>query len=159
MFSLANKQTHRHMPSNQLSEHYCAGDCLQSTLEYFQISFQFQHQSFLYNLKLNYKSLILTPHQPRIKCWNILSVWHLVHFSATINWINWMQQFGMVWLMTDRKNPSAASWWWQWSYIGWLKLNPLSPPNRTLAPQTRQARASGEILKFWTTCWVASLIS
>ena len=28
--------------------------------------------------------------------------------------------------------------------IGWQKLNPLSHPNATLAPQARQARASGE---------------
>ena len=30
--------------------------------------------------------------------------------------------------------------------IGWQTLNPLYHPNATLAPQTRQARASGENL-------------
>ena len=150
MFSLANKQTHWHMPSNQLSEHYCAGDCLQSTLEYFQISFQFQHQSFLFNLKLNYKSLILTPHQPRIKCWNI-EFYQSVTFSTFLCYNQLNQLNATIWngLVNDRqKEPSAASWWWQWSYIGWLRLNPLSPPNGTLAPQTRQARASGENLNY-----------
>ena len=34
--------------------------------------------------------------------------------------------------------------------IGWQKLNPLSQPNATLAPQTWQARASGENLNYVT---------
>ena len=34
--------------------------------------------------------------------------------------------------------------------IGWQKLNPLSHPNATLAPQARQARASGENLNYVT---------
>ena len=34
--------------------------------------------------------------------------------------------------------------------IGWQKLNPLSHPYTTLAPQTRQARASGENLNYAT---------
>ena len=33
---------------------------------------------------------------------------------------------------------------------GCQKLNPLSHPNTTLAPQARQARASGENLKYVT---------
>ena len=110
MFSLANKQTHRHMPSNQLSEHYCAGDCLQSTLEYFQISFQFQHQSFLFNLKLNYKSLILTPHQPRIKCWNI-EFYQSVTFSTFLCYNQLNQLNATIWngLVNDRqKEPSCS---------------------------------------------------
>ena len=36
----------------------------------------------------------------------------------------------------------------QWSYIGWQKLNLLSHPNATLAPQTKQGRASGENLNY-----------
>ena len=32
--------------------------------------------------------------------------------------------------------------------IGWQNLNPLSHPNATLAPQVRQARASGENLNY-----------
>ena len=32
--------------------------------------------------------------------------------------------------------------------IGWQNLNPLSHPNATLAPQARQARASGENLNY-----------
>ena len=32
--------------------------------------------------------------------------------------------------------------------IEWQNLNPLSHPNATLAPQTRQARASDEILSY-----------
>ena len=32
--------------------------------------------------------------------------------------------------------------------VGWKKLNLLSHPNVTLAPQARQARASGEILNY-----------
>ena len=57
--------------------------------------------------------------------------------------------------------------------IGWQNLNLLSHLNTTLAPQARQARASGEILNYvtlapqvrqarpsgWTTCWVSSLVS
>ena len=35
-----------------------------------------------------------------------------------------------------------------WLYRGWQKLNPQSQPNATLAPQIRQARASGEILNY-----------
>ena len=35
-------------------------------------------------------------------------------------------------------------------YIGWQNLNLLSHPNATLAPQARQARASGENLKYAT---------
>ena len=31
--------------------------------------------------------------------------------------------------------------------IGWQKLNPLSHQNTTLAPQARQARASGEHMR------------
>ena len=34
--------------------------------------------------------------------------------------------------------------------IGWQNLNLLSPPNATLAPQARQARASGENLNYVT---------
>ena len=34
--------------------------------------------------------------------------------------------------------------------IGWQNLNPLSQLNATLAPQGRQARASGENLNFLT---------
>ena len=34
--------------------------------------------------------------------------------------------------------------------IGWKNLNPLSHPNVTLAPQARQARASGENLNYGT---------
>ena len=34
--------------------------------------------------------------------------------------------------------------------IGWQNLNPLSHPNATLAPQARQARASGENLIYMT---------
>ena len=34
--------------------------------------------------------------------------------------------------------------------IGWQKLNPLYHPNATLAPQERQARASGENLNYVT---------
>ena len=34
--------------------------------------------------------------------------------------------------------------------IGWQKLNPLSYPNATLAPQARQARASGDNLNYVT---------
>ena len=34
--------------------------------------------------------------------------------------------------------------------IGWQNLNPLSHPNATLAPQARQARASGENLNYVT---------
>ena len=34
------------------------------------------------------------------------------------------------------------------TYIGWQKLNPLSHPNTTLAPQARQARDSGENLNY-----------
>ena len=34
--------------------------------------------------------------------------------------------------------------------IGWQKLNPLSHQNTTLAPQARQARASGENLNYVT---------
>ena len=34
--------------------------------------------------------------------------------------------------------------------IGWQNSNPLSHPNTTLAPQTRQARVSGEILNYET---------
>ena len=34
--------------------------------------------------------------------------------------------------------------------MGWQNLNPLSHPNATLAPQTRQARASGENLNYVT---------
>ena len=62
--------------------------------------------------------------------------------------------------------------WWsersvgyqQWSYIGWQNLNLLSHPIATLAPQARQAMASGENLNYMTltpqaTHWVASLIS
>ena len=33
---------------------------------------------------------------------------------------------------------------------GWQNLNPLSHPNTTLAPQERQARASGENLNYVT---------
>ena len=32
--------------------------------------------------------------------------------------------------------------------IGWQNLNPLSHPNATLAPQTRQARVSDENLNY-----------
>ena len=32
--------------------------------------------------------------------------------------------------------------------IGWQNLNPLSHPNETLAPQARQAMASGENLNY-----------
>ena len=32
--------------------------------------------------------------------------------------------------------------------IGWQNSNPLSHPNATLAPQARQARASGENLNY-----------
>ena len=38
----------------------------------------------------------------------------------------------------------------QWSYIGWQHLTLLSPPNAALAPQARQARASGENLNYVT---------
>ena len=41
----------------------------------------------------------------------------------------------------------------QWSYIGWQNLNPLSHPYETLAPQARQARASGEILNYLLSRW------
>ena len=34
--------------------------------------------------------------------------------------------------------------------VGWQNLNPLSHPNATLAPQARQARASGENLNYVT---------
>ena len=34
--------------------------------------------------------------------------------------------------------------------IGWQNVNPLSHPNATLVPQTRQARASGENLNYIT---------
>ena len=34
--------------------------------------------------------------------------------------------------------------------IGWQRLNPLSHPNGTLAPQARQAEASGENLNYMT---------
>ena len=34
--------------------------------------------------------------------------------------------------------------------IGWQKLNPLSHPNATLAPQARKASASGENLNYVT---------
>ena len=34
--------------------------------------------------------------------------------------------------------------------IGWQNLNPLSHPNEILAPQARQARASGEYLNYMT---------
>ena len=34
--------------------------------------------------------------------------------------------------------------------IGWQNLNPLRHPNATLAPQARQARASGENLNYAT---------
>ena len=35
-------------------------------------------------------------------------------------------------------------------YVGWQNLNPLSHLNATLAPQARQARASGENLNYMT---------
>ena len=34
--------------------------------------------------------------------------------------------------------------------IGWQNSNPLSQPNVTLAPQARQAKASGENLNYMT---------
>ena len=34
--------------------------------------------------------------------------------------------------------------------VGWQKLNPLSHPNATLAPQARKARVSGENLNYVT---------
>ena len=34
--------------------------------------------------------------------------------------------------------------------IGWQKINLLSHPNATIAPHSRQARASGEILNYTT---------
>ena len=34
--------------------------------------------------------------------------------------------------------------------IGWQNFNPLSHPNATLAPQARQARASGENFNYMT---------
>ena len=40
--------------------------------------------------------------------------------------------------------------------IGWQKLNPLSHPNATLAPQARQ---EGPVVKIWTTCKVSILTS
>ena len=58
--------------------------------------------------------------------------------------------------------------------IGWQNINPLSHPNATLAPQVRQARASGEnlnyvtpalqarpsveILKYLQSCWSDILV-
>ena len=38
----------------------------------------------------------------------------------------------------------------QWSYTGWQNLNLLSQPNATLAPQAKQAMASGENLNYVT---------
>ena len=40
--------------------------------------------------------------------------------------------------------------WSQWSYYRMAKFNLLSHPNPTLAPQARQARASGENLNYLT---------
>ena len=40
--------------------------------------------------------------------------------------------------------------------IGWQKLNLLSQPNATLAPQARQARANGENLNYMTLAPQAS---
>ena len=38
---------------------------------------------------------------------------------------------------------------------GWQNLNPLSHPNATLAPQARQARASGENFNYVTLALLA----
>ena len=41
--------------------------------------------------------------------------------------------------------------------VGWQNLNPLSHPTATLAPQARQAKASGEILNYMTQAQQARL--
>ena len=50
--------------------------------------------------------------------------------------------------------------------IGWQNFNPLSHPNATIAPQARQARASGENLNYmtpapqaWPSCEIFELLA
>ena len=68
------------------------------------------------------------------------------YFSSFIVQLNFNVIYSRE-LPTSQHLSTSAS---QWSYAGWQNLNPLSHPDATLAPQTRQARASSENLNNMT---------
>ena len=82
------------------------------------------------------------------QCWE---QWTLVLDSSS-HFI--MSQHRQVYIVWRQSAPINAYVCHARSYIGWQKLNPLSQPNETLVPYKQ-----GQVVRFWTTCWVACLTS
>ena len=70
------------------------------------------------------------------------SVWSLGGQSILAAW-GWNSTTSQLHSLLDKVNINDLP-------VGWQNLNPLSHPNATLAPQARQAKASGKNLNYVT---------